>query len=650
MSLASPESRTASVPPARLPFAALPRPETVTGPRTRAVMKRSGVLLGALWLAALVVEIADFSPKLTAFALGLLLPGGGLLYAGAWGLFAIALVAFLVSLLIFFVMSPYWVPPLVLLAAAVCAVLALGSSHVDGARVIVPLIVAGLAGVAAASRPVQLRRFRDEVDARNALLAERTWVEPRAASDLRPEEITAHSDDDLAAMRRGFDLLLQPLDRFDGFLTIDQYREAAWRYQMNFVAWYMSLSRLTRTPAFSGYLVEAQRNGVEKTLDPRVWRYWRWEHLLGSLKWDPDPIANDNIMLSGYFAAQVGAYETASGDHRFSAPGALTFDDGKHRYIYSYESICAAVRDNMRTGPLCMFPCEPNWVYPQCNAVGMTGILFHDQIHGTDLAGSVWEEFESALLQDLSRPDDRVVTIKSNRYGVSIPTMEVGVMSDAGSGLWYSPLVPELAARRWEVTRENHLKLQSDGSLELVDIGRLDRVDIGSYNLDSKAFAYGTVMAAAQEMGDAEMFEAALISLEREHPPKVINGARHLEGVSPMAQGLITMGRMMRHHAWHDLIRHGLPAGVLESPTLAEAPYPDVLVARAVSDGRDLDLELVPGDGPGRVNLRLANLAPGQAYVVAGAAQERIEASDDGSAMLTVDLDERRRVRLAPAF
>jgi Linalool dehydratase/isomerase len=640
---------TALKPPVaeRQPFRPLPSPRTVTGPRTRAVMGRAAIMLGLVWVVAGGLVIADVSDRLTAFALGIFLPGGGFLYTGHPVLFVLSLAAFAVALLIFFVMSPYWVPPLVLFGLAGLAALIADGHTVAAVRIAVPAVVLCLLLALPLYRALSLRAFKREVAKRNAFLAERTWSVPVVRDSALPA-VTSMTADDLASMRRGLDLLLQPLDQWQGFLTIDQYREAAWRYQLNFMAWYLAVSRLTRTPAFTGYVAEAQKNAVDKTLDLRVWKYWRYEHLLGSLKWDPDPIPNDNIMLSGYFAAQVGSYEAATADLSYSQPGALTFDDGKHAYVYNYAGICEAVRRNFQRGPFCMFPCEPNWVYPQCNSVGMTGLLLHDRIHGTDYAGSVWDDFEDALLQDLSRPDDRVVTIKSNRYGISIPSMEVGVMSDAGSGLWYSPLVPELAARRWEVARDNHLRLTSDGGLQLCDIGRLDRIDIGSYNLNSLAFAYGTVMAAAREMGDEEIYHGAKQSLEQEFTPNTVNGARHLDGVSPMAQGIATMGRMLRKHAWHDLVRDGVPDVWLNGPRLEEAPYPDVLVARAVSDGQDLDLELVPGDGGGRVDLRVVGLSPARSYAVTGAIESRITGTATGHIILSVDLHARQRVRLVP--
>ena len=49
---------------------------------------------------------------------------------------------------------------------------------------------------------------------------------PQLASDL---PVAESSPDDLARLRYALDMALQPVERFDGFTTLDQYREAAAR-------------------------------------------------------------------------------------------------------------------------------------------------------------------------------------------------------------------------------------------------------------------------------------------------------------------------------------------------------------------------------------------------------------------------------------
>lgn len=74
--------------------------------------------------------------------------------------------------------------------------------------------------------------------------------------------VTEHTPEDLAHLRYALDLALQPLDSFAGFTKIDQFREAATRYQLNALSYSLSMAQFTRTPAFTGYLAEAQRNAT----------------------------------------------------------------------------------------------------------------------------------------------------------------------------------------------------------------------------------------------------------------------------------------------------------------------------------------------------------------------------------------------------
>lgn len=82
-----------------------------------------------------------------------------------------------------------------------------------------------------------------------------------------------------------------------------------------------------------------------------------------------------------------------------------------------------------------------------------------------------------------------------------------------------------------------------------------------------------------------------------------------------------------------------------QGPRLAEVAYPDVQVARAVTDGRALDLVLRPGDGPVRTTLAVDRLVPGRTYTSLGTATDTVTADEHGRALLEVDLGDRE-VRL----
>jgi hypothetical protein len=179
-------------------------------------------------------------------------------------------------------------------------------------------------------------------------------------------------------------------------------------------------------------------------------------------------------------------------------------------------------------------------------------------------------------------------------------------------------------------------------------IGSFDRLDVGNYR-PSLVFMLATIMLAAREMGDGDIYEAARTRIDTDYNPTSRAGATHLDA-SPFTAMLTVMARFGRRHAWHDLANRDRPAAWTTGPRLAQAPYPDVLVARAVTDGDDLDLELVPGADPGRFSLVVDRLVPRSTYRITGAGSVgSVTADDSGTGVLTVDLDTRQRVHLTPA-
>jgi hypothetical protein len=59
---------------------------------------------------------------------------------------------------------------------------------------------------------------------------------------------------------------------------------------------------------------------------------------------------------------------------------------------------------------------------------------------------------------------------------------------------------------------------------------------------------------------------------------------------------------------WRGRCRHSART----RPIVAEVAYPDVLVARAVTDGTNLDVVLRPGNGGGRTAIAVERLKPGR--------------------------------------
>lgn len=109
------------------------------------------------------------------------------------------------------------------------------------------------------------------------------------------------------------------------------------------------------------------------------------------------------------------------------------------------------------------------------------------------------------------------------------------------------------------------------------------------------------------------------------------------------------LGRFGRRAGLRDLVRYGEPEAWATGPRLADAAYPEVLVARAVTDGQALDAVLHPGAGPGRTRVRVDRLRPGRRYAVRGAVEHGMTAAEDGTALLTLDLHGRTELRVVPA-
>jgi hypothetical protein len=450
--------------------------------------------------------------------------------------------------------------------------------------------------------------------------------------------------DDLELERYLLDLTLQPLDRFDGFSHIEQYLLSALRYQLNYACYALALAQYRYTPAFTGYLTEAQANAIEKMRDKKVWGYWAHECLVGYQRWDPDPIKFANVMYTGFFGVMLGAFETLN-DDRFSKPGALTLrwsEDTEYRYEFS--SLCEAIVHNMdisKQGPL--YPCEPRLIYPMCNAFSLATLLMHDRLYGTDFSADRVEQMAQAYqTHRYLRPDNRFMAARGPLKFVMGPSVgNDGVMS-----YWLHYSMPDQAAKTWENLRTNLVRVENDDVK--IDATGWETLDPGNYSRGT-GMSRVSIMAAAKEFGDDEFADAVEGSLDKRYETVRNNGARAYTGISSWGNAGHVLARFTRENAMRDLLSGEVPAEWRKGPVLARAAYPDVLVARAVTDGRALDLVLRPGNHGGRTVLGIERLAPGHDYVVSGGVDESVTADDDGCALLTVDLGDRHEVRLRPS-
>jgi hypothetical protein len=104
-----------------------------------------------------------------------------------------------------------------------------------------------------------------------------------------------------------------------------------------------------------------------------------------------------------------------------------------------------------------------------------------------------------------------------------------------------------------------------------------------------------------------------------------------------------------RTNGFYDMIAKGRPQEWIDGPQIASVPYPHVMVARAVTDGRRLDAVFQPGTRGGTYEIALAQLEPRQHYTVTGATTDSVTAGPDGTAELTVNLQGRLEFNVVPA-
>lgn len=454
--------------------------------------------------------------------------------------------------------------------------------------------------------------------------------------------VVESSPEDLATQRYLLDLALQPLDRFDGFTHLEQIGLSALRYQLNYVCYALSMAQYTRTPAFSGYLTEAQANTIRKMCDKRVWGYWASERLIGYGRWNPDPMVFGNVMYTGFFAAMLAFYETLNDDRGFDADGSLPLVwSRRRRYDYGFTKIALAIQKNMRNSPATLYPCEPHLIYPMCNTLALNGLTGYDRLHDCDLTGDLAQRMRESFSRNQYLLPDGRFRLGLGPVGIKFPP---AISNDAVMTYWLDGVMPDLAERTWSILREQRLSVD-DGTVQL-KTQAIDHVDVGSYR-KSDVWTWVNILCAAREMGDDDVAKAAdaLIAecFAMDHSE---SGARKIAGVSTWTNCVFALAQFVKAGSLRGLANGSVPDAWTTGPQLSRAAYPAVLVAKAVTDGTGLELVLRPGAGPVQTALEVSRLRPGRSYRVTGAAEDRVVADSQGCALVHVSLRERLDVRI----
>ena len=629
---------------------------TNQGPVTAARHRRNLMCYALVCALGLLPTLLGASAGWRAFGLGLMVPGGG--FVAALGIGGVLALGATLALLYLSLVTWFWNGMIV----APIAVW-LGSAWMAGAMAGESTSLFGLPATLATiaaiyyfrQRSLTRQRAADEarLTARQAFFGD-SLAEVTVSAAAEPVAGTRElSPRDLEALRYAFDRALQPVGEFKGYTIIDQFQPAALRYQINHLGYALGMMQCHYTPSFHGYLSQAQRNLIDTYRVKRVWDYWVLESMWGHLNFSNfDPAAKDNIMLTGYYGMQVNQYMLASGDRRYAEPGSLNFRlNEQTAYAHDAHTLVDSIRMNHARSDFCLFACEPNWVYPVCNMYGMSALASHDRLFGTNYCASILPRWMDALRSEFTDAKGTIIGLRSYLTGHELPLFA----GEAGVAHFANIFSTTLGRRLWAVGRkELSFCLAPDGeggqrlTIPREALSFIDTIDVGNYRR-GMLFAYAAVAMASREFGDNELAEAAIRSMELDCGPALDNGALFYERGSGLATLWALEARIMRTGDFHNSFVVGPPASVFEGPLLAEARYPEVLVAKAFSHGEDLELVLYPGKQNGVQNLGFERLRPGQRYAVEGMDGASVTADAQGRASLAVNLSGRTALRLTPS-
>lgn len=620
-----------------------------------------------LFIATVGLGMALFSNAmaLQSFGLGLVFPGAGYLMhvTGSMGSVLMHGALLVLSVLLFFAALFLWfwngnllAPMAVWVSSALLAGrmdhFDIGSTLCSAAGAGSPFPLAPLAAVsllAASAWGAQtltnkgLARQRDSLARRKAVITHIAVASSPRDADGLMREVKELSLDDIAAMRFALDRALQPPDEWNGFHFGDQWQPAATRYQVNTLGWALALANHNALPSMRGYLQEAQLNLIEKKKNHRLWSYWRWENLWGNLRWNADPMPIDNIMYSGYLGMQIGMYQAVTGDLRHDEPGAFTLNHPNgEQYVYDFPKITEIVSRQFFDNDYCLWPCEPNMIYPLCNVFGGIGLAAFDAAHGTSHWARIEPRFRAKLREEFTHIDGTIMALKAGHTG--LPFVPGGISSLLTVAAWVSPLFADLAAVQWAMAKAE-LFDQADNIYHLRDRKALVFPDPGSYRRNY-AFTLSNMLMAAAELGDRDVHKLCLELLAELMPATAHDGVLRHPEASIWAHAQFIMGRVGHTNGLHDLVRSGAHAKWKAGPLLSGASYPDVLVAKAVSDGTALELVLYPGGSRKRQAITLSQLRPGATYHYRASQAEAGQFVSSASGQVTLDVELNGRTSL----
>lgn len=109
----------------------------------------------------------------------------------------------------------------------------------------------------------------------------------------------------------------------------------------------------------------------------------------------------------------------------------------------------------------------------------MAGLIISSRLLGNDYAEKIKSRFERALEDEMTEPDGRILPIRSELTGLTIPGLS-GTLSDCIDAMNLTAYLPYIGARVWALIRNEHITYENK-KLTVNDLRGADKMDPSNY-------------------------------------------------------------------------------------------------------------------------------------------------------------------------
>lgn len=586
-------------------------------------------------LCLLVSGVLALSHSHTLDAMGItsVFPGGGFLITGNALAFLLCLSSLCLAFILWFATGNILAIIIVYLATIVSSGLSVSEADIQYVDAFLLSICISAVSI------VWLCFFKlTTVNAKRSILIDATpdaYNKPVYSPNLQPptNKPPLLSLNDMKRVRLLLDRALQPINEFSGFEKRDQFQTAATRYQINSISYGLSAIQYAHTPAFSGYMSQAQKQLLSKLCLPSIWRYWQWENRWGNINNSSDPIARDNIMYSGFLSTQA---LLANG----AGPVVITDTHSPLVHLsdqqsYCLEAIIVCLAQQYKQARMGLIACEPNWIYPLCNTVTVCGIKGFDHHYGTQFWSEIKAIFMRGLNDNFFDKKGRMLAFRSSHTGWT-PGAIGGLAMQASPCLFLNTIDSKFAQNYWQ--RLNYYLDETSVKKSCWPI------DAGNYQF-SRASSYIVSASAAREMGDQAMVNKLLAHLNSEYPLVAEQGVVHRENASLLAHGYEMIARYGQNGGIKHIMAMPTPK---HQPHLSYVNYPEVLVASAHYSEPALSCTLYWVSGSAQQVLIFDAMMPNTYYTVSGDMNITVISNHSGRIRFTCSLKAVMNLTITP--